>query len=169
MAALNFPIVAKDLRKHTSVVDPIPAAWYEVVVETAEFKHNKVRTWISLCYRVDSGPYDGAKIFSCIMLTGVDARTQEVTESILAVLMDSLNLKALTDSDELIGAKAVVRVAIKDDERFYKRNEVNFVRGRLAKAVEASQAEVEVEDEEPKVGWLKSMLRPAINLQPAVG
>jgi hypothetical protein len=120
MAIINFN--ANNVAPDTGTGDPLPAGWYNVVMEASEMKPTKVGdgAYLSCTYRVLDGAFVGRKIFANLNLRNANPTAQEIAHKQLSAICHAVGHLNVNDSQELhekpLKVKVKVRAASGDYE-----------------------------------------------------
>lgn len=117
MAYLDQAINLTDLPEDTGGdFAPIPAGDYAVTVKDAELKATNDGTGQYIKLRLDvTGPtHVGRVIFANINIRNKSSAAEQIGRAQLGSLMKAAGLATLTDTDQLIGAGMIVKVAIRE-------------------------------------------------------
>lgn len=126
MATLGYQINRADLPADTSVSDPIPVGWYTATITEADVKDTKSGTgrYIKLRFDVTGPSHQGRVVFSNINIQNPNPKAEEIGHQQLGQLMNAAGLDSLSDTDQLIGVNASIKVAIRKSEEYGDQNEV---------------------------------------------
>lgn len=106
--------------------EPIPAGWYSVTVTGAEVKETKAGTgqYIAVRYDVTGPTHEGRVIFGNLNIRNPNPKAEEIGRQQLGDLMRAIGLASVTDTDQLIGGRCQIKVAIQKSEEYGDKNEV---------------------------------------------
>lgn len=138
MANLGSGFNVNDLPQDTGGFEPLPAGEYQVNIGGAELCNTKSGNgqYIKLALDVIGPTHQGRKLWANLNIRNQSAKAEEIGRAQLNSVMRAIGLVNLSDTDELIGGKLTVKVAVKDDE-YGKGNEV-----KAYKAIGGSPAPV---------------------------
>jgi len=125
MALLNATLNQQDLPQADNF-DPLPAGWYDAVIEEAEVKDNNSGTgkYINIRFSVNGPTHQGRKLFTIINYIHQNPKAQEIGLKQINALISALGINSLTDTDQLIGGNVSIKVTVKKDEQYGDGNEV---------------------------------------------
>lgn len=106
--------------------DPIPAGWYQAKIHSADLTPTKDGSgqYIKMRFDVLGPSHEGRVLFSNINLRNANPKAEEIGRQQLGDLARALGLAAVSDTDQLIGGIAQIKVAIKTQEGYETANEV---------------------------------------------
>lgn len=113
MATLNFD--ATTVAPDTGTGDPIPAGWYNVMIDESEAKPTKAEGGVrlSLRFTVLDGQYAGRKIFTGLNIRNANPVAQEIAYKQLSAICHAVGILQVQDSQQLHGKPLKVRVKVK--------------------------------------------------------
>lgn len=126
MSTLGYTINAADLPVETNTNEPIPAGWYNATITEAEVKDTKAGTgrYIKLRFDVTGPTHQGRVVFTNINIQNPNPKAEEIGHQQLGQLMKAGGLSSLSDTDQLIGVGAQIKVSIRKSEEYGDQNEV---------------------------------------------
>lgn len=115
MAHLGQEFDVNTLPQSESNFDPLPAGWYDVNITGAELKDTNDRTgnYINVKYSVTGPTHQGRVVFGMLNLKNKNPKAEEIGRQQLGELMRACGLARVTDSDQLIGGRCAIKIAIK--------------------------------------------------------
>ena len=121
--------------------EPLPAGDYEAMVTESEMKHTRdgIGQYMSLTMEVQSGPFQGRKIFENLNLFHSNPKTVEIAQRSLSGLCHAINVLQVKDSQDLHFRPFIVKVAVKDDPGYGLKN---VIKGYKAREIGAAAAPV---------------------------
>lgn len=116
----------KDPNAEGSQFGTIPAGTYNVEITKAEVKKNSKGTgsFVALEMTVNSEKHKGRKLFDTINYKHTNDTTQDIGRRTLIDIRNSVGLKELIDSDQLVGGQLTVKVTVTEDEKYGEKNRV---------------------------------------------
>lgn len=125
MAQLGETINAAELPEGQNF-EPIPAGWYSVTITGAEVKDTKAGTgqYIAVRYDVTGPTHEGRVIFGNLNIRNPNPKAEEIGRQQLGDLMRAIGLASVTDTDQLIGGRCQIKVAIQKSDEYGDRNDV---------------------------------------------
>ena len=125
MAHLGETITAAELPVSQGY-DPVPVGWYSVTVTGAEIRETKSGTgsYIAVRYDITGPTHEGRVIFGNLNIRNPNPKAEEIGRQQLGDLMRAIGLASVTDTDQLIGGRCQIKVAIQKSEEYGDKNEV---------------------------------------------
>ena len=126
MASLSQSYDVSDLPKGTSNFEPLPAGWYSATITGAEIKSTKAGTgeYIAVKYSVTGPTHQGRAVFANLNIKNPSPKAEEIGRQQLGELMRAIGLARVDDTDQLIGGSLVIKLEVKNDEKYGSGNEV---------------------------------------------
>ena len=127
MAFLGQEFDVNSLPQSESNFDTLPAGWYDVNITGAELKATKDGTgsYINVKYAVTGPTHQGRVVFGMLNLKNKNPKAEEIGRQQLGELMRACGLARVTDSDQLIGGRCSIKLAIRAaDGQYEAQNEV---------------------------------------------
>lgn len=123
MANLGQSFDVNDIPESNNSYEPLPEGWYPVVIQTAELKPTKDGTgqYISIKYGLTNS---ARTVYGNINIRNQSQKAEEIGRQNLGDIMRSIGLSRVTDSDELIGGHLMIKLIIKEDEKYGRKNEI---------------------------------------------
>lgn len=118
--------------------DPLPPGWYSVAIAGAELKTTSAGTgqYIAVRYDVTGPTHQGRVVFGNLNIRNPNPKAEEIGRQQLGELMRAIGLASVQDTDQLIGNRLLIKLAIREASGGYDAS--NDVKG--FKAVEGSAA-----------------------------
>lgn len=112
MAQLNFN--AREVDPSVSL-DPIPAAWYNAVIDGSEMKptSNGQGALLELRYNVIDGQYAGRKVFTRLNIQNQNQQTVEIAYRQLSAICHAVNVLDCADSNLLHNIPHKIKVTLR--------------------------------------------------------
>ena len=120
-----------DLPESENSFEPIPAGLYPAEISAAESKPTKDGNGqlINIQWKVIGENYSNRVIFNTLNVKNQSEAAERIGKEQLRSLMRVLNISKLTNTDQLIGGKAFIKVSVKPESGEYQaRNEVKAYR-----------------------------------------
>ena len=113
MSLLNFD--ARSVAPDTGAQDPVPAGWYNVVMDESEMKPTASGDGQRLAVRFNvlDGPFAGRKLFEGLNLKNSNAVAQEIAFKQLSAIAHAVGVLLVQDSSQLHNIPLKVKVKIK--------------------------------------------------------
>jgi hypothetical protein len=113
MAQLNFD--ARSVVPDSGQQDPIPAGWYNVVMDKSEMKPTKDGTGMRLemQFKVIDGQYVSRKVFEGLNLQNSNPVAQEIAYKQLSAIAHAVNVLIVEDSSQLHNIPLKIKVNLK--------------------------------------------------------
>ena len=108
--------------------DPLPPGWYTVSIKNAEVKDTKAGNgkYLALALEIQDEAHNGRLVFSNINLVNPNPQSVEIGQRELASMVAALGMAAVSDTDELLGKSALVKLKIgKPRDGYEPENEVS--------------------------------------------
>lgn len=123
MANLGQSFDINDIPESTNSYEPLPEGWYPVVIQAAELKPTKDGTgqYISIKYGLANS---FRTVYGNINIRNQSQKAEEIGRQNLGDIMRAIGLSRVTDSDELIGGNLTIKLIIKEDEKYGRKNEI---------------------------------------------
>jgi len=116
-----------DLPVSQNAFEPIPAGIYPAEIAAAEFGPTKdgLGEAFDLRWKILGENYSNRVIFNKLNVKNHSKRAEEIGNEHLRSLMSLFSISKLTNTDQLVGRKASIKVSIKPENGEYSaRNEV---------------------------------------------
>lgn len=126
MAHLGQEFDVNSLPVSDNNFDPLPPGWYDVNVTGAELKATKDGTgsYINVKYSVTGPTHQGRVVFGMLNIKNKNPKAEEIGRQQLGELMRACGLARVTDSDQLIGGRCAIKLAIEQQDGYEPRNNV---------------------------------------------
>ena len=126
MAFLSQSFDVSDLPKGATEFNPLPAGWYSATISGAEVKETRAGTgeYIAIKYSITGPTHQGRVIFGNLNIKNPNVKAEEIGRQQLGDIMRAIGLARVTDTDQLIGGNLVIKLDVKDDDKYGERNEV---------------------------------------------
>lgn len=114
MATLNFD--ANAIQPDTSF-DPIPAGWYNAIIDESEMKPTRDGSgaYLTLRFNVIDGQYAGRKVFTRLNLRNQNPVAQDIAQKQLSSICHAVNVLNVQDSSQLHALPLQIRVKVTND------------------------------------------------------
>ena len=114
MASLNFD--ANVIQPDNSF-DPIPAGWYNAVIDESEMKPTRdgSGTYLALRFNIIDGQYAGRKVFTRLNLRNQNPVAQDIAQKQLSTICHVVNVLQIQDSSQLHALPLQIRVKVTTD------------------------------------------------------
>lgn len=113
MAQLNFN--ARTVEPATGILDPVPAGWYNVMIEASENKPTSGGNgeYLEIKLNVLDGQFQGRKLFHRFNLKNPSQQAVEIAYKELSAVCHAVNVLDVPDSQVLHGIPFKVKVAVR--------------------------------------------------------
>lgn len=113
MAQLNFD--ARTVAPDSGQQDPVPAGWYNVVIDKSEMKPTKDGTGmrLELQFKIIDGQFTNRKIFEGLNLQNANPVAQEIAYKQLSAIAHAVKVLLVEDSSQLHNIPMKVKVKLK--------------------------------------------------------
>ena len=114
MASLNFD--ANAIQPDTSF-DPIPAGWYNAIIDESEMKPTRDGSgaYLALRFNIIDGQYAGRKVFTRLNLRNQNPVAQDIAQKQLSSICHAVNVMQIQDSSQLHALPMQIRVKVTND------------------------------------------------------
>lgn len=114
MATLNFD--ANAIQPDTSF-DPIPAGWYNAIIDESEMKPTRDGSgaYLALRFNIIDGQYAGRKVFTRLNLRNQNPVAQDIAQKQLSSICHAVNVLNVQDSSQLHALPLQIRVKVTND------------------------------------------------------
>jgi len=119
-AILNFD--ASQVAPDTGGGDPVPAGWYNVMIDESEMKPTKTEGGLrlSLRFTILDGQYANRKVFTGLNLKNANPVAQEIAYKQLSAICHAVGIMQVQNSQQLHGRPLKVKVKVKAFHFKYK-------------------------------------------------
>lgn len=126
MAFLGENFNANDMPQDSGGFDPVPAGEYSVKITEADVKTTKAGNGQYINCRLDViGPsHQGRVIWAKLNIRNPNPKAEEIGRQQLGSIMRALGIGSLQDTDQLVGGEMLVKVSIREDEKWGAQNDV---------------------------------------------
>ena len=126
MAFLSQSFDVSELPQASKDYSVLPAGWYSATISGAEVKETKAGTgeYIAVKYSITGPTHQGRVIFGNLNIKNPNPKAEEIGRQQLGDIMRAIGLARVTDTDQLIGGSLVIKLDVKEDEKYGERNEV---------------------------------------------
>lgn len=130
MARLDQVYTESEMPKSDRDFSPLPAGWYSVTITEAELKKTSAGTgtYIKIRYDITGPTHAGRVVFGNINNRNPNPKAEEIGNQQLGELMRAVGLARLEDTDQLIGKRLDVKLAIRASEQYGDSNDVKGFR-----------------------------------------
>lgn len=113
MAQLNFD--ATQVAPDTGGGDPVPAGWYNVMIDESEMKPTKTEGGLrlSLRFTILDGQYVNRKVFTGLNLKNANPVAQEIAYKQLSAICHAVGIMQVQDSSQLHGRPLKIKVKVR--------------------------------------------------------
>ena len=94
----------------------LPPGWYDATISDAQVKPTKdgSGSYINVKYSITGPTYQGRVVFGMLNLTNKNPKAEEIGRQNLGELMRAIGLARVTDSDQLIGGRCSIKLAVRE-------------------------------------------------------
>ena len=112
-AILNFD--ATTVAPDTGGGDPVPAGWYNVMIDESEMKPTKTEGGLrlSLRFTILDGQYANRKVFTGLNLKNANPVAQEIAYKQLSAICHAVGVMQVQDSQQLHGRPLKIKVKVR--------------------------------------------------------
>lgn len=113
MSQLNFD--ASQVAPNTGSPDPVPAAWYNAMIDESEMKPTKdgMGDYLELRFNIIDGMYAGRKVYERLNMRNSNATAQEIGHGTLSAICYATGVMQVQDSQQLHGQPMKIKVKLK--------------------------------------------------------
>ena len=125
MAILNFD--ASKVAPDTGAQDPVPAGWYDVMIDGSEMKPTKDGTgaFLELRHNIIAGAMQGKKVYGRLNLRNANPTAQEIGYKQLSAVCHATNVIQCQDSAQLHNIPLKIKVKLRAaDGQYEASNEI---------------------------------------------
>lgn len=125
MAQLNFD--ATQVAPNAGVADPVPADWYDVMIDESEMKPTKAGdgAYLQLRANIIEGQYANRKLWIRLNLQNPNQTAVDIAYADLSAICHAVGVMHLQDSQQLHGIPLKVKVKLRPaDDQYDASNEV---------------------------------------------
>lgn len=125
MALLNQSFHADDLPPSGNY-DPIPAGKYQAKITEATVGLTKSGTgeYIKVRWDILGPAHQGRAVFQNLNIRNQSSAAEEIGRRQLGEIMRAIGLATVSDTDQLIGGEAEIKVKVQESDQYGPRNEV---------------------------------------------
>lgn len=122
----SFNFNLNDLPDNESGFSPVPAGDYQVEIKKVEAKETHNKDGMYFNFRLDIlGPTNAGRIiFAIVNVKNASEKAQQIGQGQLKDIMRALNLQSVSNTDQFIGGKLTVKLAIEKSEQYGDSNRV---------------------------------------------
>ena len=126
MAFLDQEILLNDIPESTNNFEPLPAGWYSANITGADLKATKAGngSYIAIRYDITGPSHEGRVVFGNINIRNPNPMAESIGRQQLGDIMRAVGLTSVKDTDQLIGTSLMIKVAIRDDEKYGASNDI---------------------------------------------
>lgn len=119
-AILNFD--ATTVAPDTGGGDPVPAGWYNVMIDESEMKPTKTEGGLrlSLRFTILDGQYANRKVFTGLNLKNANPVAQEIAYKQLSAICHAVGVMQVQDSQQLHGRPLKIKVKVRAAQGDYE-------------------------------------------------
>lgn len=129
MSLLNFD--ASRVQPATGELEPVPAAWYDAVMDQSEMKPTKDaattgNAFLECRFNIASGQYAGRKLYARLNLRNSNPVAAEIAQKELSAICHAVGILQVQDSQQLHGIPLKVKVKVRaGDAQYGASNEIS--------------------------------------------
>ena len=141
MALLNFD--ASQVAPDNGALDPVPAGWYNVVINHSEIVPTKSGdgAMLKLRFNVVDGTFTGRSIFSRLNIRNANSVAQNIAHAQLSAICHAVGVINVTDSSMIHNIPLKIRVKITEQEGYSPSNDIIAYKN-INEAVEMPKTQV---------------------------
>jgi len=110
--------------------DALPAGWYSACVKNVEVKATKSGTgqYFAVRYDIEGPTHQGRVIFGNLNVKNANPKAEEIGRKQLRELMAAAGIDRMTNTDQLMGARVSIKVAVTESEQYGKGNDIKAIK-----------------------------------------
>lgn len=126
MAFLEQAFDVETLPQSESNFEALPPGWYNATIVSAELKSTKDSTgqYIAVRYDITGPTHQGRQVFGNLNIKNNSSKAEEIGRQQLGVLMRSIGLAKVTDTDQLVGGQLQIKLTVTKSEQHGDGNNV---------------------------------------------
>lgn len=142
---------------NTGDFQPLPAGWYTATIAGAEVKQTKAGTgqYISVRYDITGPTHEGRVVFGNLNLRNPNPKAEEIGRQQLGDLMRAIGLAQVSDTDQLIGGRCQIKLAIRKSEEYGDSNDIKAWKAAAGGSVPAPAAPTAASASDGRPPWAK--------------
>lgn len=124
MAQLNFDANTVNPQE---TFEPIPAGWYNAMIDETEMKPTKNGTgaYLKVRFSIVGGQFNNRKVYTNLNIRNSNPTAQEIAYRQLSSICHAIGVMQVSDSQELHGKPLAIRVKIQQQEGYDPSNVVS--------------------------------------------
>lgn len=125
MAFLGQTYHTDDLPEGKSF-DPLPAGWYQAHITEATLNTTKDGSgqYIKVRYDITGPTHEGRVVYGNVNIRNANPKAEEIGRQNLGDIARAIGIKAVSDTDQLIGGRLSIKLSIQTSEGYDPKNEV---------------------------------------------
>lgn len=135
---------------------PIPDGWYTAVITDADLKETRSGTghFIKTAWKIEGPKSAGRLIWQNLNIRNDSPKAEEIGRRQLGEIARAIGLAKVSETDQLIGGRAEIKITTREDEKYGSSNEIKGVRAIGGSAPPAPAAPAPT-PAKPKAPWDK--------------
>jgi len=126
MASLDFEYNVDELPVGNGEFTVLPDGWYSATITKADIKATKNGTgqFIAVRYDITGPTHEGRIVFGNINIKNASSVAENIGRQQLGEIMRAVGLAKVNDTDELLGASLLIKLATRKQEGYEPTNEI---------------------------------------------
>jgi len=126
MASLDFEYNVDELPVGSGEFTVLPDGWYSATITKADIKATKNGTgqFIAVRYDITGPTHEGRIVFGNINIKNASSVAENIGRQQLGEIMRAVGLAKVNDTDELLGASLLIKLATRKQEGYEPTNEI---------------------------------------------
>lgn len=126
MAYLGQKFEIEKMPENEKNFEPLPAGWYTATIGSAWVGTTKSGTgqYIAVRYNITGPTHAGRVVYGNLNIRNESGTAERIGLAQFGELMKSLGLRAISDSDELIGGDVQIKLSIREKPGYEPSNDV---------------------------------------------
>lgn len=113
MATLNFD--ASQVKPDEGRVGPVPAGWYNAIIEASEIKPTRdgLGNYLALTFKIIDGDFANRKVFNNLNIKNANPQTVEIAYAQLSAIAHAVKVMQVQDSAQLHNIPLKIKVSVR--------------------------------------------------------
>ena len=126
MASLDMEYVADELPVGNGDFSPLPDGWYSATITKADLKATKTGggQYIAIRYDITGPTHEGRIVFGNLNIKNASSVAEDIGRQQLGEIMRAVGLAKVVDTDELLGASLLIKLATRKQEGYEPTNDI---------------------------------------------
>ena len=126
MASLDMEYNVDELPVGNGDFSPLPDGWYSATITKADIKSTKTGggQYIAIRYDITGPTHEGRIVFGNLNIKNASSVAENIGRQQLGEIMRAVGLAKVTDTDELLGASLLIKLATRKQEGYEPTNDI---------------------------------------------